>query len=185
MSSLEIGEDGSEGNGVADFLILIRVISLRGTNFRVAVSEIIVEEGNMATDAQTIGDDANLGGIAEVTVDILLASIRIGLGNIRHKGIDGLVRVETRDGLCKLLCFPELSVEEFRVILGDREFDTGGIIDEVIGFLRVDLTADWLGQVHKVLKHLYEEGMKILPESRKLGSIRDLVEAAEIAKLSA
>ena len=46
-------------------------------------SEIIVEEGDMTANAQAVGDDTCLDGIAEVTVDILLAGVRVGLGSIR------------------------------------------------------------------------------------------------------
>ena len=52
-----------------------------------ALSEIIVEEGDVTADAQTVGGDACLDGIAEVPVDILLAGVRIGLGGVREEGV--------------------------------------------------------------------------------------------------
>ena len=65
VSGLEIGEDGLKGDRIPDLLVLIRVIRLGGRNLRVAFSEIIVEEGDMTADAQAIGSDTDLGGIAE------------------------------------------------------------------------------------------------------------------------
>ena len=149
------------------------------------LSEIIVEKGDMAADPQAVGDDTDLGGIAEMTVDILLAGVRVGPGCLGQEGVNGLVRIEIRVGLCELFRLPELGVEELGVVLGDGELDAGGVIDEVIGFLRVDLTADGLGQVYKILKHLGEERMIPVPEASKLGSVRNLIEAAEIPKLCA
>jgi hypothetical protein len=78
VSRLEIGEDGLEGDGIPDFLVLVGTIGPGRGNLRVAFSEIIVEEGDVTADAQAVGDDAALDGITEVTVDILLASIGIG-----------------------------------------------------------------------------------------------------------
>ena len=185
VSSPEIGEDGPEGDGIPNFLILVGTIGLGRGNLRVAYSEIIVEEGDVTADAQAVGDDAGLDGITEVTVDILLAGVGIGFGRIRQEGIDGLVRIKVRVGFSELLGLPELCVEELGVIFCNREFDAGGIIDEVIGFPGVNLTADRLGQIDKMLKHLSEEGTIPVPEACKLGSVRDLIEAAEIPKLCA
>jgi hypothetical protein len=78
VSRLEIEEDGLEGDGIPDFLVLVGTIGPGRGNLRVAFSEIIVEEGDVAADAQAVGDDAALDGITEVTVDILLAGIGIG-----------------------------------------------------------------------------------------------------------
>ena len=185
VSSPEIGEDGPEGDGIPNFLILVGTIGLGRGNLRVAYSEIIVEEGDVTADAQAVGDDAGLDGITKVTVDVLLTGVGIGFGRIRQEGIDGLVRIEIRPGLCELLGFPELGVEELGIVLGDGEFDTGGIIDEVIGLFRINLTADGFGQFYKILKHLGEERMIPVPEASKLGSVRNLIEAAEIPKLCA
>ena len=182
VSGPEIGEDGPEGDGIPNFLILVWTIGLGRGNLRVAFSEIIVEEGNVTADAQAVGDDAGLDGITEMTVDILLAGIGIGLGSIGQEGIDGLVGIEIRPGLCELLGLPEFCVEEFGIVLGNGEFDAGGIIDEVIGLFRVDLTADGFGQLYKVLKHLGEERTILVPEACKLGGVRNLIEAAEIPK---
>ena len=76
-----------------------------------AFSEIIVKAGDVAADAQAVGDDAGLDGIAEVTVDILLAGVRVGPGCLGQEGVNGLVRIEIRVGLCKLFRLPELGVE--------------------------------------------------------------------------
>ena len=133
-----------------------------------AFSEIIVKEGDVAADAQAVGDDAGLDGIAEVTVDILLAGVGIGFGSIGQEGINGLVRIEVRVGLCELLGLPELGVEEFGVVLGNGEFDAGGIIDEVISLLRINLTADRLGQFYEMFKHLCKEGTILVSEAGKL-----------------
>ena len=149
------------------------------------LSEIIVEKGDMAADPQAVGDDAELGGIAEMTVDILLAGVRVGPGCLGQEGVNGLVRIEIRVGFCELFRLPELGVEELGVVLGDGELDAGGVIDEVIGFLRVNLTTDGLGQVYKMLKHLCEVRLVVLPEPRELGGVRHLVKAAEIPKLGA
>ena len=98
MSGAEIGEDGPEGDRIPDFLIFIRVIGLGRGNLRVALSEIIVEEGDVTADAQAVGGDACLDGIAEVAVDILLAGVRVGLGSVREEGINSFVGVEVRIG---------------------------------------------------------------------------------------
>lgn len=185
VSGPEIGEDGPEGDGIPDFLILVGTIGLGRGNLWVAFSEIIVEEGDVTADAQAVGDDTGLDGIAEMTVDVLLAGVGIGLGGIRQEGINSLVRIEIRPGLCELPGFPELGIEEFGIVLGDGEFDTGGIIDEVIGLFRINLTADGFGQLYKILKHLGEERAILVSEACKLGSVRNLIEAAEIPKLCA
>ena len=88
-------------------------------------------------------------------------------------------------GFCELLGLPELCAEEFGVVLGDREFDASGIIDEVICIVRVYLTTDGLGQFYEMHKNLCEEGTILVSEAGKLGSVWNLVEAAEIPKLGA
>ena len=60
------------------------------------LSEIVIEKRNMAANAQAVGDDTGLDGIAEVAVDILLPGVRVGLGGLRKERIDGLVGVEIR-----------------------------------------------------------------------------------------
>ena len=99
MSGPKIREDGPEGDRIPDFLIFVRVIGLGRGNLRVMFSEIIVEEGDVTADAQTVGGDACLDGIAEVPVDILLAGVRVGLGSVREEGLNSFVGVEVRVGL--------------------------------------------------------------------------------------
>lgn len=59
-----------------------------------ALSETIVEVGDVTADAQAVGDHAGLDSIAEMTIDVLLAGIGIGLGGIRQEGINGLVWIK-------------------------------------------------------------------------------------------
>ena len=54
-----------------------------------AFSEIIVEEGDVTADAQAVGGDAGLDGMAEATVDILLAGVGIGSLKRVSRGASG------------------------------------------------------------------------------------------------
>ena len=79
-----------------------------------------------------------------MTVDVLLARVGIGLGLIREKPVNELVRIQFGVDFCRLFRLFEFGIEEFGVVFCDGRFDSGGIIDEIIRFLRVDLTADLL-----------------------------------------
>jgi hypothetical protein len=53
------------------------------------------------------------------------------------------------------------------------------------GQLEYTTHIDGFGQFYKILKHLGEERTILVPEAGKLGSVRNLIEAAEIPKLCA
>ena len=168
MCVKEVVHDGFQRNGITDFLVLVRVVGFWGNNFGMLCPEIVVEEGDGTDDAETVGNDARFHSVSIVTVDVLLARVGIGLGLIREKPVNELVRIQFGGDFCRLFRLFEFGIEEFGVVFSDGRFDSGGIIDEIIRFLLVDLTADGFRDFNKMFKELLLPSGVVFAEFRKL-----------------
>ena len=83
----EVLQDGDEGLGIGKGLVLVRGIGfLLYDDIRVCLEEIPVVEGDAADDAQPVGHEAELVGIAEMPVDVHLLDGGVGFGVGRHGG---------------------------------------------------------------------------------------------------
>lgn len=118
-----------------------------------------------------------------MAVDVLLFDEGIGLSRIRQEGISELMGIEGWIMFGQFLCGLKFGVEEFRVILGDTDLDTGGVVDEIIGFLGVKFATDRLGDFDKVVEHGMDVVNEALPEAGDQGWVREFIEAAELAQL--
>lgn len=97
--------------------------------FRVLLAVIVVEERNMTGNAQTVGENTNLGGVAKMTVDVLLAGVGVGFGLVGKQTVDALVRVKGRIVLCEFLGFLQFSAHKLRIVFRNGKFDAGRVID--------------------------------------------------------
>ena len=185
MGGEKIGKNGLQRGRIADFLVALGTFRLGKVQFGMLLPEIPVTEGDVSGNAQPVGENAGLGGIAEMAVDILLTGVGVGFGAIGEKGVNAPVGVESRVGFGNGFCLFELGIEEFGVVLGDLKFDAGGVVDEIIGLFGVYFPADRLGDLHQPLKQFGEEIAVVFPEPGKLGGVRHLGEAAEIPKFGA
>ena len=79
-----------------------------------------------------------------MTVYILLTGIRVCTGSIGQEAVNAPVRIVVRIALGQFFgCF-QFCIEELRVIFGDRQFDTGGIVDKIIRFFHIYFAANWV-----------------------------------------
>ena len=180
----EIFQDGDEGLGISKGLVLVRGIGfLLYDDIRVCLEEILVVKGDAADNAQPVGHEAELVGIAEVPVDVHLLDGGVGFGVGRHGGIGSLVRVI---GIIQPLSFfeslelPDDTVSVFGIVLRHPCLYAGGVKNGHGGKGRVELLADGLRQVHKAVEHGLQVREEILLEPRELGGIRDNAESTEI-----
>lgn len=90
----------------------------------------LVEEGDAADNAQPVGHEAELVGIAEMPVDVHLLDGGVGFGMGRHGGIGGLIRVIGIIGPLSFYECLELSddaVGVFGIVFGHPCLDAGGV----------------------------------------------------------
>ena len=73
--------------------------------FRVLLAVIVVEERNVTGNTQTVGENTDLGGVAEMTVDVLLPGVGVGFGLVGKKAVDAFGRVKRRIVLCEFLTY--------------------------------------------------------------------------------
>ena len=180
----EVFQDGDEGLGISKGLVLVRRVGfLLNDDIRVCIEEILIVKGDAADNAQAVGDETEFVGIAEMTVDVHLLDGGVGFGMGRHGGIGGLVRVI---GIIEPLSFFEClelfddAVGVFGIVFRYPCFDAGGVKNSHGGKGGIDLLADWLRQIHKVVEHGLQIREEILLEPREPGGIRDNAETAEI-----
>ncbi len=64
--------------------------------FRVCNFKIIVEKCDMADNDESVGEDGELIGIAEMVVDVELFCIKGGSGLRRHESVSHLIRVNIK-----------------------------------------------------------------------------------------
>lgn len=183
----EVLQDGDEGLGIGKGLVLVRGIGfLLYDDIRVCLEEIPVVEGDAADDAQPVGHEAELVGIAEVPVYVHLLDGGVGFGVGRHGGIGSLVRVI---GIIQPLSFfeglelPDDTVGVFGVVLRHPCLYAGGVKNGHGGKGGVDFLADRFRKVHKAVEHDLQVREEVLLEPRELRGIRDNAEAAEVPQL--
>ena len=79
MKGKVVGQDRMKGGGVPDGLVLVRRIRfLIYRHLRMSFFKIIVQEGDMPYDPETVCKDREFIGIAEMAVDVLLFGIGTG-----------------------------------------------------------------------------------------------------------
>ena len=79
MKGKVVGQDRMKGGGVPDGLVLVRRIRfLIYRHLRMSLFKIIVQEGDMPYDPETVCKDREFIGIAEMAVDVLLFGIGTG-----------------------------------------------------------------------------------------------------------
>lgn len=183
----EVFQDGDEGLGIGERLVLIREVGfLLYNDIRIRIEEILIVKGDAADNAQPVGHEAELVGIAEMSVDVHLLDGGIGFGMGRHgcigSRIGGIGIIESLSFFKGLEMF-DYAVGVFRVIFCHPCFDIGDIKNSYGGKGRVDFLADWLCQVHNVIEHGLQDREEILLEPREPGGVRDNAEAAEIPQL--
>ena len=95
-----------EGSRVSQFFVGIRISGSVFAHFRMALPKIVIEELNMPADAQPVGEDAELGGVAEMAVDVLVSRFRVSGRGFGKQGVDALVRIIARVIVAKLSGLP-------------------------------------------------------------------------------
>ena len=186
MSGKEIGKDGSESGGITDGLIFFRGIGfLLHREFGMALLERIVKEDDITDDAESVGKDGELVGIAEMAVDVHLFRVRAGSGMGRHKSISHLVRIDVRSVLIEGLERFDEGIESLRIVFGDKKFNAGGIKGKDGGKGRINELADRLGEIDHLAEHKLDIREKVLSETGKERGIGNLVKAAEIPEFPA
>lgn len=155
MGVMEIPQDRQKGLRVSKLLVRVRIIgTLFYGDLRVVFLEILVEQGDMAHDAQPIGKDARLLRIAEMAVDILLFYGGVGGGMTGQQRVDAFIWVKTRCELCQRFCLTQLRGHKLWIIFRHIAFNAGGVKNQAVGQLRVHGPADRFRQLHQTLKHL-------------------------------
>lgn len=145
----------------------------------------IIKENNIPDDAEAIGKDAELIGIAEMSIDIHLFCIRGRGRSGRHETVSHLVRIHIRIILIESLKPFDERIESFGVIFGDKEFNARGIKGKDIGEGRINELADRFCEINHLPEHKFNIRFKVLPEPCKEKGIRDFREAAEIPEFPA
>ena len=93
MCRFEVGEDGKQRFGIANFLVFGGIVlPLLNRYFGMGSFEAFVEKLNVADDTESVGKDTSLLSIAEMAVYVLAFDVAVGKGTVRHEGIDHLVR---------------------------------------------------------------------------------------------
>ncbi len=183
----EVLQDGDEGLGIGKGLVLVRGIGfLFYDDIRVCLEEILVVKSDAADNAQAVGHEAELVGIAEMPVDVHLLDGGVGLSMGRHGGIGslvGVIGIIEPLSLFESLELPDDAVGVFGVVLRHPCLDAGGVKDGHGGKGGVDFLADWLRQIHKAVEHGLQVREEILLEPREFGGVRDDAEAAEVPQL--
>lgn len=153
MRGEEVRKDGLKGSRIADFLIDIGRIGLWGNDIGVFLFEVVIEEFDVARDTETVGEDTELQGIAEMTVDVLLLCVGIRFGDIRQEGINAAIGIVVGIAFSDLFRLLKFFGHELGIVFGDGQFDAGCIVDQVIRLFCVDLPADGFRNIDQIFKH--------------------------------
>lgn len=137
------------------------------------VFKIIIEEVNMADNAEAVDEDGGFIGIAEMVVAILLFCVRAGNSPGRHETVSHLIRVNIRVVFIESLEAADKGIEGFGIVFRDIKFNAGGIESKHGGKGRVDGLADGFGIIHHALEHESNVVCKPEFEAGKKRGIRD------------
>ncbi len=146
---------------------------------------MVIEEGNVADNAQAVREDGKLIGIAEMAVDIHLLGIRAGSGLGRHEPISHFIGVNIRFILVEGFQLPDKGIEGFRVVFGNIKLDGGSVKRKHLCEGSINRMADRLGIVNHLLEHEFDITHKILLEAGKKRGIRDFIKPTEGAEFTA
>lgn len=140
-----------------DTFIFVRGIGfLFHNDVRMRGHKIFVIKRDMTNDAETIGNNAELEDIAKMSIDIQLLDFRIGRSMGRHGSVGSLIRIV---GFIKALCFriclklPNDPIDIFRIIFGNKCFNSGRIEDGHICFCGINGLTDGLGNINKLIEY--------------------------------
>lgn len=126
---------------------------------------VIIRKDNMVDDAEPVGKDGKLIGIAEMAVDVHLFGIRAGGGMGRHKRISHGVRVNISLVLVKGFEFPDECMEGFGVVFADKKLNAGGVKGEDLSQSGIDHLVDGFCMIHHLLKHEFNIRLEVLFET--------------------
>lgn len=186
VGSEKIGKDRFQGGGVRDgFILFWGIRFFLNRKFWMVGLKVIIKENNIPDDAETIGKNAELIGIAEMTIDIHLFCVRGRDRSGRHETISHLVRIHIRIILIESLKSFNEGIESLEVIFGDKEFNARGIKGKDISEGRINELADGFCEINHLTEHKFNIRFKVLPEPGKERCIRDFRETAEIPEFPA
>ena len=97
-------------------------LSLLGDSLGMPELKIVVENGYVTDNAETVGQYAGLMGVAEMLVRVLLSHEWVCIGDFRHLRVDQRIWVDFMVVLGDLFVLAEDSVQELRVVLDDVGF---------------------------------------------------------------
>lgn len=182
----KVGKDRFQGGGVRDGFIFFRGIRFfLNRKFGMVSLKVSIKENNIPDDAETIGKDAELIGIAEMSIDIHLFCVRGRDRSGRHEAIGHLVRIHIRIILIESLKSFDEGIEGLGVIFGDKEFNAGGIKSKDVCEGRINEPTDGFCEINHVSEHKFNKRLKVLTEPGKEGGVGDFREAAEIPEFPA
>jgi hypothetical protein len=170
--------------GVMDGLIFIRGIRFFiNQDIGMLIKEVFIIKGDMANDAQAIGDEGKFIGITEMPVNEKLFDQRIG-GSMRgHGSISGfvrIIRVIKAHGFGIRFQLSDDAVSKFGVVFLDPCLNTGRIKDGHICFGRIDGLADRFRKVNEMFKKGMKFKEEVLFKPSDLRSIGNLIKATEL-----
>ena len=119
--------------------------------------------------------DAGLDGITEMSVDILIFSLRLHLCVRRHSGIGCFVGII---GIIKAFCLsegfqsPDHGVKELGIVFFDKDLDTGRVEERHGNLVRINLPADRFCQINEPIKNSLKIIAEMLPEGSRNNFIK-------------
>ena len=150
------------------------------------IKEILIIEADMPYNAQTVGDDAEFIGIAEMAVNVELFNVRVGSGVGRHGAVSGFIRVVAVIKMHGFSVGFELfdnAVGILWIIFRNPCLYAGGIKNGHICLAGINGVADWPGKVNQPLKDSLDIFKEVLLKPGNLRGIGNLVKAAKFTEM--
>lgn len=183
MEGKEIRKHRYEGSDIPNGFIFIWGVRFSLDNhFRMVSFKIIIQEGDVAYDAQAIGEDGEFIGITEMTVDVLLSGIGTGNCMGRHKGVSHFIRVIIGIALVLRFQLTDKGVEGFGIVFLNEKFNARGVKGKDLCQVAINLLADGFGIVDHFLEHEFNVPGKAKLKTCKQRSIGGFGKPAESPK---
>lgn len=141
--------------------------------------KIIIQESDMADNAEAVGEDGKLVGVAEMAIDVELLCIRAGSSLGRHKAVSHLVGIDIRFIFIVGFEAADEGIEGLGIVFSHIEFNAGGIESEYLGKGGVNGLADGFGKINHMLEHEFNIRKELLLKTGEERGIGDFGEAAE------
>lgn len=144
------------------------------------LKRVIVQESDMADNAEAVSEDGKFVRIAEMPVNVHLFCIRAGSGLGGHETVGHFVRVNVRLVFIVSLEASDEGIEGFGVVFRNKKFNAGSIKSKDLCKGRVNGLADGLGEVNHALEHHFNIRKESLFKASKKRGIGNFGKATEI-----